>query len=138
MAIDQRNQVIQARKATIDVEMSNLKSLLKDLKELREKWPLILSECKLVASCANITTEFPSKQKCKRRIIYNESLNEEMAESTADDLSAESEEEFAFKHNVFHVIVASVIAGITTRYDAAKIINDISLLLSLAVFAVIR
>ena len=48
-----------------------------------------------------------------------------MTESTADDLSAESEEELAFKHNVFHVIVASVIAGITTRYDAANIINDL-------------
>ena len=46
-----------------------------------------------------------------------------MTESTADDLSAESEEELAFKHNVFHVIVAFVIAGITTRYDAANIIN---------------
>lgn len=37
VAIDRRNQIIQARKATIDVEVSNLKSLLKDLKELREK-----------------------------------------------------------------------------------------------------
>ena len=48
-----------------------------------------------------------------------------MAESTAVDLSAESEEELAFNHNVFHVIVASVIAGITTRYDAANSINDL-------------
>ena len=48
-----------------------------------------------------------------------------MTESTADDLSAESEEELAFKHIVFHVIVAFVIAGITTRYDAVNIINDL-------------
>ena len=37
VAIDQRNQIIQARKATIDVEVSDLKSLLEDLKVLREK-----------------------------------------------------------------------------------------------------
>ena len=58
VAIDQRNQIIQARKATIDIEVSNLKSLLEDLKKLRENWPLILRECKLVASAANLQNEF--------------------------------------------------------------------------------
>ena len=70
--IDQINQILQARKATNDVEVSNLKSLLKDLKELREKWPLILSECTLVASAANFPAEFPTKRKRKRRALYNE------------------------------------------------------------------
>ena len=42
VAIDQRNQIIQARKATIDVEVADLRSLVADLKQLREKWPQIV------------------------------------------------------------------------------------------------
>ena len=48
-----------------------------------------------------------------------------MAESTADDQSAESEEELAFKQNVFYVIVDSVITSLTKRYDSANSINDL-------------
>ena len=125
VANDQSNQIIQGRKATIDVEVSNLKSLLKDLKELCEKWPLILNECKLVANAANIPTEFPSKRKSKLRAFLNKPEDEEMVESTADDQSVESEEERAFKLNVFYIIVRSVIAGQTARYDSANSINDL-------------
>ena len=57
--IDQRNQVIQAREATIDVEVSNLRSLIDELKELRSQWPMILNESKLVANSPNILAEFP-------------------------------------------------------------------------------
>ena len=97
----------------------------KDLKELREKWPLILNERKLVVSAANIPTEFPSKRKSKRGAFLNEPEDEKMVESTADDQSAESEKERAFKLNVFYIIVDSVIAGLTTRYDPANSINDL-------------
>lgn len=124
VAIDQRNQIIQARKATIDVEVSNLKSLLEDLKKLREKWPSILRECKLVASATNIQDEFPSKRKSKRRANYVE-IQAHTAESTGEDHSIESEEERAFKHDVFYVIVDCVIAGLTTRYVSANSINDL-------------
>ncbi|KAI6659811.1 hypothetical protein LOD99_10609 [Oopsacas minuta] len=113
VAIDQRNQILQARKATMDVEVSNLKSLLEDLKELREKWPLILSECTLVASSANIPNEFPTKRKRMRGALYNDPQDGEMAESIANDQSAESEEGLAFKQNVFYVIVDSVTTDLT-------------------------
>lgn len=49
VVIDQRSQVIQARDATIDVEVSNVKSLLNDLKDLRAKWSSIVKELKFVA-----------------------------------------------------------------------------------------
>ena len=124
VAIDQRNQIIQARKATIDVEVSKLKSLLEDLKKLRENWPLILRECKLVASAANLHNEFPSRRKSKRPADYAE-IQVLTAELTGEDQCIESEEERTFKHNVFFVIVDCVIAGLTTRYVSANSINNL-------------
>ena len=124
VTIDQRNQIIQAGKATIDVEVSNLKSLLEDLKKLLEHWPLILRECKLVASAANLRNEFPSRHKSKRPADYAE-IQVLTAESTGADQCIESEEERTFKHNVFFVIVDCVIAGLTTRYVSANNINNL-------------
>ena len=124
VAIDRRNQIIQARKATIDVEVSNLKNLLEDLKKLRENWPPILRECKLVASAANLQNEFPSRRKSKRPADYAE-IQVLTAESTGEDQCIENEEERTFKHNVFFVIVDCVIAGLTTRYVSANSINNL-------------
>ena len=117
VGIDQRNQIIQARK------VSNLKGLLEDLKKLHEKWPLVLRECKLVASAANMENEFPSKRKSKRPTDYVE-IQVQTAESTGEDHYTESEEELAFKHNVFYVIADCVIAGLSTRYVSANSINN--------------
>ena len=124
VAIDQRNQIIQARKATIDVEVCNLKSLLEDLKKLREKWPLILRECKLVANASNMQNEFPSRRKSKRPADYVE-IQVHTEGSTGEDHCPESEEERTFKHNVFYVILDCVIAGLSTRYVSANNINNV-------------
>ncbi|XP_047139494.1 zinc finger MYM-type protein 1-like [Hydra vulgaris] len=48
-SINYRNTVLQARDATLNVEVLNLKSLIDDLLLLRNNWDLILNECKLVA-----------------------------------------------------------------------------------------
>ena len=68
VAIDQRNQVIRARKATIDIEVANLHSLVADLKGLREKWSQIVQKSVLVATAMNISAEFPTKRKSKRQL----------------------------------------------------------------------
>ena len=41
-AIDYRNKVLQARSATLDVEVENIQSLIEDLKQLRKQWDAIL------------------------------------------------------------------------------------------------
>ncbi|XP_013782385.1 uncharacterized protein LOC106466641 [Limulus polyphemus] len=64
--IDRRNQLIQARDATVDVEVSNLDSLLTDLEDLRGKWPQILNEAKLVAEGSKLN-HLPSKRKVKKK-----------------------------------------------------------------------
>jgi len=68
--IDNRNRVIQARKATVDVEVSNLNSLISDLKKVQNKWPDILAESKLVASAMNVPAEFSKKRKAKKRAFF--------------------------------------------------------------------
>ena len=72
VAIDQRNKTPSYREATVDAPVSNLKSLLNDLKDLRLKWPSIFSGSKLVADAMQIHPEFPSKRKRKRRAFFDE------------------------------------------------------------------
>ena len=115
VAIDQRNQIIQAREATIDIEVANLKSLVHDLKDLRSKWPQILNESKLVAEGMQTDPNLPAKRKTKRRSFFDETQEEVSPEGGA----VESVEEATFKRDVFYVIVDAVIAGLSTRYDAA-------------------
>ena len=64
-AIDQHNKILQARNATLDVEVKNVNSLLVDLQKLRSCWSSILSEVKLVAGEIGIPTELPSKRTVK-------------------------------------------------------------------------
>ena len=97
--IDQINQVLQAREATIDVEVSNLRSLIEELKELRSQWPMILNESKLVANSLNILAEFPKNRKSRRDL--------EEGGDEADEI--ESRGARAFKRDVFHTFVDLVI-----------------------------
>ncbi|XP_013777644.1 uncharacterized protein LOC106462289 [Limulus polyphemus] len=64
--IDRRNQIIQVRDATVDVEVSNSESLLTDLDDLRGKWPQILNKAKLAAEEIEIEPHPPSKRKVKK------------------------------------------------------------------------
>ncbi|XP_029172840.1 zinc finger MYM-type protein 1-like [Nylanderia fulva] len=52
-AINERSIVLQARNATIDVEVKNLESLLSDMQQIRNQWDAILRECELVANTAD-------------------------------------------------------------------------------------
>ena len=118
IAIDQRNQIIQGRKATIDVEVSNLKSLLNDLTDTRSKWDQIFNEAKLVAEGMQIDYSLPAKRKKKRRPFFDETQDEVFTKGGA------AEEESTIKHEIFYVILDSVIAGLSTRYDAAYKIDN--------------
>ena len=52
--IDFCNKVIQASDATLDIEVTNLESLLDQLMSLRESWKAMWNEAKLVASSLKI------------------------------------------------------------------------------------
>ena len=67
-AINFRNLLLQAREATLDVEVANIRDLIGDLKLLRSKWDEILSESKLVAESYDVEQSLClAKTKRKRR-----------------------------------------------------------------------
>ena len=104
------------------MEVKNIDSLLDDLKFLREGWPIILSEAKLVANEVGIIAEFPQKRKIKRKRFVDETTTEEIHEGD----ESESSEENNFKREVFYKLIDSVIAGLKRRYTAARQINSLS------------
>ena len=83
-AIDIINQIIQARDATIDVEVRNLDSLLDDMNELRSNFHKILTEAQHVARACGMTPELLQVRQ-KRR--------------SNDDLNPEKE----FRENIFYI-----------------------------------
>ena len=112
LAIDRRSKVLQARKATIDVEVKNLHSLLQDLKLLRDGWGAILTEAKLVAESMNISPSLPEKRTRKRRRFFDESNDSEVIPQPSTS-SGETPEEIEFCQTVFYSLIDHVISGIT-------------------------
>lgn len=123
-AIDLHNKVLQARNATLDVEVSNIESLIDELKDLRKQWKQIFSEAKTVAIQFGISAAFPNERKTRRKRFYDEISDEE---------STEKSEETAFQHNVYNVLLDSVISGLRVRYKAVCEINGLIIFFSLAI-----
>lgn len=97
--VDLRNNVIQARNATIYVEKDNIASLISELTHIRSNWSVILQECELVASNLGWRASFPEERRTRSN-VPNVSLEDH------------------FKIFTFYVILDSVIASITHRFKA--------------------
>ena len=104
------------------LEVSNIKSLLEDLQHLRDKWPRILSEARLVANQIGIKDEFPSKRNVKRKKFYDESTDDEESLMMK---KVSRMRKLALNALFFNVILDFVIADLTARHTAANQINDL-------------
>ena len=62
IAIHQRNQIIQAQNATIDIKVRNLEDLQVDLKTLRNQWPSIYEKANVVTTAMGIHPFLPELQ----------------------------------------------------------------------------
>ena len=125
--IDLCNKVIQARDATLDIEVQNIEELLQELIELRNNWKPIWHEAKLVASNLGIEVTLSRGRGGKKRKITQ--LQDELYDAMPDtDLSnikeVESPEEAYFRKSVFYVMLDNVIAGLTVRFNAARKISQ--------------
>jgi len=58
---------MQARQATLDVEVANILNLIEDLKQLRDRWDAILAESKLVAEGCSIDQSLKMTNTKRRR-----------------------------------------------------------------------
>ena len=58
------NLLLEARRATLDVERDNIDKLTKDINALRDKWTDLLFEAKLVAKNIGVQNSFKSKRGC--------------------------------------------------------------------------
>lgn len=83
--------MLQARSATLDVEVHNIDDLLKDLMVLRQQWQHLFVEAKAVAGELGIPIDFPVKQKRQRKQFFNETADD------VDDSSASNAIEDTFK-----------------------------------------
>ena len=103
-AIHTVNLVIQARNSTIDVEADNIDGLTTHLITLRERWDEIYREATVVAENLSIEDH--------HRIT---GIRRGMGEITED----------TYRINVFYKAVDSVLAGLSTRYQAMQQIVNI-------------
>ena len=109
--IDICNKILQARDATIDVEVTNIKELIENLQELRTSWKKIWNEATQVASSMGIEVKLPVRRQRKRKRFHDEEGQDaDLPERTEED---ESSEEAMFRKTVFFMIIDSVIGGLT-------------------------
>ncbi|XP_020715543.1 uncharacterized protein LOC110118344 [Ceratitis capitata] len=113
-AINDVSLVLQKKKATIDVEVKNLESLLDNLQILRKQWNAILKECRTVSEHLTTTTSTFSVSRKKKRV-------EVTPENSDEDYT---DEEIDFKRNTFFVIMDQIIAGIRNRFASIRAINN--------------
>ena len=112
--IDTCNEIIQARNATIDVEVSNIEILIINLQNLRSDFQRILSEAKYVANNLGIEIKF-ERQRKKKQFFDEENLSV---------IGQNTDEEVHFNNHVFNVIIDSVIDGLKHIFEAAKQISS--------------
>ena len=125
--IDLCNKVIQARDATLDIEVQNIEELLQgliELTQLRNNWKPIWHEVKLVASNLGIEVTLSRGRGGKRRKMTQ--LQDELYDADTDlsNMEVESPEEAYFRKSVFYVMLDNVVAGLTVRFNAARKISQ--------------
>ena len=105
-----RSTFLQAHNSKIDVEITNLSSLLVELNTIKDSWNTILNKCRLLSLSSQINTEFSAKKHTKRK-------------KTAHELRQTPTEEFRI--NIFNVFMDSIIQILTRSYNAAKEIDSL-------------
>lgn len=118
-AIDIVNRVLQHRGETMDVAANNLSSLVEELKRIRNQgWDSIFSEALLVAENIGWPQHLQEENKRKRKRKRLE--DEEDNDITADGRDPKT----VFKHDVFNVILDSVIGDISVRFESVHSLCD--------------
>ena len=121
--IDFCNKVIQARDANLNVEVSNISSLLNQISEIRSQWKALWNEAKLVASNLEIEIKLSRGRSAanRKRSRFHDDTGP-VSKLTERTEGYEIPEETHFRQSVFYPIIDSVATGFTVRFSAAKTI----------------
>ncbi|OCT58539.1 hypothetical protein XELAEV_18001987mg [Xenopus laevis] len=65
LCFDESNKILQARSVSMEIEATNIRALAEEMKSLREKWPALLSEARLVADGMEIPAELMNTQQIR-------------------------------------------------------------------------
>lgn len=106
-SFDERNLILQSRAITMEIAAANIKNLTDEMQSLREEWPTLLSEAKLVAQSVGIAEEFPSERRQGNRITRGHQIE------CSEDMNPETK----FKRNVFLIIMDSLITELKHRFQ---------------------
>ena len=122
--IDDRSKVLQAQSATIDIEVKNIDGLIRDLQNLKGKWPAILAECKAVAKALKIElwSVNPDKRKKRRKRFFDESdaSDSDESEDDKDKGNLDDGPYDEFRLHVFEVLVDSLLTEMKNRYGVVR------------------
>lgn len=119
-AIDICNKVIQARDATLDVEVSNIETLLEDLVKLRSNWKGIWNEAKEVALNLKMEIKFCHGRGhvARKRTRMHDDTSTPEANMVEMNDTDDSPEEAYFRKTVFYVLIDNIVAGLSVRFNA--------------------
>ncbi|XP_041434247.1 zinc finger MYM-type protein 1-like [Xenopus laevis] len=103
---DERNKILQARSVSMEIGAANIRALAEEMKSLREKWPALLSEARLVADGMEIPAELMNTQQIRRK-----------KSQTPGQLE---DPEAVFKVNVFLVTLDTIISDLDQRFKSME------------------
>lgn len=96
--IEKTNLLIEARNATLDVELQNINQLIFNISQFKSRFHELIEEAKTIASICEISENF----KLNRQI------------------NTQEEALLHFETNVFHAIISSLTTGLTRRYESLR------------------
>ena len=102
--INNVNLIIEARQTTLDVEASNIESLISDLSNIRGRWDDIYNETVSVATVLGF-------------------LNNHAISGIRRVLGADIGEEY-YKINVFYAAIDSVLSSLSVRFRAIREVSE--------------
>ncbi|XP_031755183.1 uncharacterized protein LOC116409794 [Xenopus tropicalis] len=103
---DERNKILQSRSVSMEIGAANIRALAEEMKSLREKWPALLSEARLVADGMEIPAELMNTQQLRRK--------------KSQGPGELQDPENVFKVNVFLVTLDTIVSDLDQRFKSTE------------------
>ena len=120
------NKVIQARDVTLDVEVSDVESLLENLMKLRSNWKGTWNVAKEIALSLKMEIKFCHGRRHvdrKRQRMHDDTSTTDANMAEMNDTDDYPEEAY-FRKTVFYVLIDNVVTGLTVRFNAVRMLAE--------------